>query len=177
MPQVAALAIAAIGAAVTYKGQKDAAKAEKKRVAAEQRKNNLKSARERRRVAAQTRTTRADIEQSAANTGASTSSAPVGGSASVGSQGQAEQGFLGSVNSLNKEITGHKLSKIKAGQKQALGQLVSTVGSSLYSASGSFGGGSSSSFQHGGGARPAGTFGTPQGNNTAINSQINWNLT
>lgn len=125
------LALSAFGQIKARKEAKAQAKAAQKAEQAETRRANLRQARERRRVAAETRAEQAEITQASGNLGATTSSAARGGAGGVGTRGTAEVGFLNASSSLAKgasifrqKAAGHMS---KAAGYQAIGALGGTI--------------------------------------------------
>ena len=123
---IAGLAIAAGGAVMSIKAQQEAASQQKKL-------NNVNARRDRRRAIRESRMARAQVLNTGAQVGAGESSAVSGGVSSVGAQMGSNLGFSTQTQALGNNIT-------NANARDSMFQGISSIGSSIFSASGGFGG-------------------------------------
>lgn len=128
---IAALALIGAGTGVAVKSSlaqgKAARKAERARAGAEE----LRAARERLRVIREARIRRAQIQAQAEQQGVAASSVSTGAQASIGTQTQANLGFIASQQQAAREISSARLKQARAQTFGALGQQAIQFGAVL----------------------------------------------
>ena len=147
MPALPAIAVGAsvVGLVMQASAMEDAKDARNQsaaesraQFAAQQRIADIKNARERANLARQTRLARAQIVQTGANTGTSSSTGVMGGVASVGTQSAAATGIFGAIEANQADIIS---SQERQGQAQgdiAEAQAMFNLGTSVFNAGGGF---------------------------------------
>jgi hypothetical protein len=135
----ASLGLSGVSMVQQRKAAKKSADMQQRAIDEQRKQDELRQARERRQQVREARIRSGQISQATANQGASTTSAAVGGQASIQSQLSSNLGFLDQSGSINTNIGNYMSQSNKYQAKAADWGAIGSFGSNVFSAAGGFG--------------------------------------